>query len=380
MKSERFYCGAVLLIWCCFAQLMRAQGRPSPCSAETQGLAGEPPPVIMNGGGWYVSVAADVDLRLTLPGDRSVYHEGEIIPLRLAFTTTAKEKYTSSTRTYDRSGRLDLETFCVTPDTGRDPLEDYYGSGVFTGFVGGGISGLDRVLNRVPYIVDEELNEWKSLPPGSYTLRVASDRVELTRPGATGPSKGPVLVLSNAVTFQVVAATPQWQAEQLAYALSLLAEKQGNLTQDQFEQIQHAMRVLRFLGSEASTRELARRFWFHDQPTGPPHVPGVGYPASEFYQSQLARSFWDLKAGLIGSACRAVAIRELNAAIDDHQHPATRAMVETLALLEIQSKTEYKLRPYDSSPREEWEKRRQAKVAAYNNTVDALWKRASSTR
>jgi hypothetical protein len=182
------------------------------------------------------------------------------------------------------------------------------------------------------------------------------------------------------VTFQVVAATPQWQAERLARALSVLDAKQDKVTQDEFEQIQQAMRVLRFLGSEAATRELARRFWFHDQPPGPPHIPGVGYPASEGYQSELDRSSWDFKAGLIGSPYRAVAIRELNATIDDHQHPATRAMVETLALLEIQSKAEYKLRPYDSRPREEREKQRQAKVTAYNNTVGTLWKRVSSRR
>jgi hypothetical protein len=330
--------------------------------------------------GWYLSVPADVDLRLTLEDGKSVYHEGEIIPLKLVVTTAAKQKYTANTRTSDRSGRLDLETFCVAPDIGRDPLEDYYRSGIWTAFAGGGLSGGDRVLSRVPYVVNEELNEWVSLPPGRYSLHVASGRVELIRPGATWPGTGPVLVLSNSVTFQVVAATPQWQAEQLAKALSLLVAKQGKLTQDEFEQIHHAIRVLRFLGSEAATRELARRFWFHDRPPAPPDVPGVGDPVSEFYQAQLERSFWGFKAGLIGSPCRAVAIRELNAMIDDRHHPATRAMVETLALLEIQSNAEYKLRPYDSGPRAEWENQRQAKVAAYNKTVDALWNRVSSKR
>ena len=66
--------------------------------------------------------------------------------------------------------------------------------------------------------------------------------------------------------------------------------------------------------------------------------------------------------------------------IDDHQHAATRGMVETLALLEIQSKTENRFLPYDCSRKEEWENPRQAKVAAYNKLVDALWKRVSSTR
>lgn len=182
------------------------------------------------------------------------------------------------------------------------------------------------------------------------------------------------------MTFQVVAATPQWQSEQLTLALSVLDAKRDKLTQAQSDKIQHAERVLRFLGSEASTRKLARRFWFYDRPPGPSRTPGVGYPESEFYQSVLDHGFWNFKAGLIGSPFRKVAIEELNAMIDDHQHSATRAMVETLALLEIQSKAEYRLLPYDSSRKEEWEKQHQAKVAAYNEIVDTIWKRVSSTR
>jgi hypothetical protein len=73
-------------------------------------------------------------------------------------------------------------------------------------------------------------------------------------------------------------------------------------------------------------------------------------------------------------------MEELKAMMDDHQHPATRAMVETLALLEIQSKTEYRFLPYDSSRKEEWEKQHQAKAAAYNEVVQTLWKRVSSPR
>jgi hypothetical protein len=381
MKFEWPFCAVVLLICACFAHLATAQTGPSPCSAETQRNTGGTPPVMVLRQGWYVSLAADVDLRLTLQGNKSVFYEGEIIPLKLVFTTNAKQKYTANTRTYDRSGRLDLESFCVTPDTGSDPLEDYYGSGIWSAFQGGGISSGDRALTRAPYVINEELNEWKSLKPGRYTLRVVSGRVDLIRSGATGPGEGPILVLSNAVTFQVIAATPQWQAEELARAVSLLDTKHENLTQGQFEQIRRAMRVLRFLGSEAATRELARRFWSHDRPPGSPHGPDVIYPASQFYQSQIDRSSWDFRAGLIASPCRAVAIRELNAAIDNHEHPATRAMVETLALLEIQSKVEYKVQKTDDrKPGEEWEKRRQAKIAAYNNIVDTLWKQVTSTR
>src|ERR1700693_2120970 len=102
-----------------------------------------------------------------------------------------------------------------------------------------------------------------------------------------------------------------------------------------------ALRVLRFLGSEASTRELARRFWFYDRQRQV-HPISAEYPINPFfYGYERSQDYWDIKAGLIASPYRAVAIEALTAAIHDPQHPATRAMVETLALLEIQSKPEY---------------------------------------
>jgi hypothetical protein len=148
-----------------------------------------------------------------------------------------------------------------------------------------------------------------------------------------------------------------------------------NPTPTEIEQTEHAVRVLRFLGSAASTRELARRFWSHDQQGS--RTPGVTYPSLGFYRYDRSRSYWDFKAGLIGSPYRAVAIQELTAAIDDPRHPATRAMAETLALLEIQSNPEYPrfLLRYNESDRDEWERQRQAKAVAYNDLVAKLLKR-----
>jgi len=54
-----------------------------------------------------------------------------------------------------------VETFCVEPDRGRDPLADYYESGLF-GFMGGGLGG-EHALDQTPYVVALELNEWQSL-------------------------------------------------------------------------------------------------------------------------------------------------------------------------------------------------------------------------
>jgi hypothetical protein len=316
-----------------------------------------------------VSAAADVTLKLTLKGGQSVYHEGEIIPLDLAFAASSEKKYSLDTRTSDHSGRFFFDSFCLAPD-GRDPLGDYFGSGIWLGFAAGG-PGSTCTLGHVPCVVTVELNEWKSLAPGDYTLRVVSGR-----------SHGSLAVVSNAAAFKVVAATPEWQAEQLAYALSLLDAKHSKLTQKDFEQMQHAVRIVRFLGSPAATRELARRFWAYGRQSGVPQGGAPGpHPEDDVWRFLLDRNYWDFKFGLIGSPHREVAIKELAKAIDDPQHPATREMVETLALLQVQSNPEYpRLLPYDSGNRDGWEKHQRAKKAAYDNAVDGLWARVGAKR
>jgi hypothetical protein len=71
-----------------------------------------------------------------------------------------------------------MEVFCIDPDTGEDPLSDYFNGAM--GFIGGGLRG-EQDLSRKLYPINLELNEWKSLPPGSYRLCIVSHR-------ATGPT------------------------------------------------------------------------------------------------------------------------------------------------------------------------------------------------
>jgi hypothetical protein len=186
----------------------------------------------------------------------------------------------------------------------------------------------------------------------------------------------------------------------LASALAVLDADHTKDTPSDIERTEQAVRVLRFLGSEASTRELARRFWSYDRQRQV-HPISAEYPINPFfYGYERSQDYWDIKAGLMASPYRAVAIEELTAAIHDPQHPATRAMVETLALLEIQSKPEYPrfipMRQYgqvelqSSTPEcpflflpcasgpSKFEKQRQAKGAAYNDLVAELLKQGSN--
>jgi hypothetical protein len=337
---------ALLLVCCFYTYALRAQEGAARCNPNR-------------------AVPSDVTLKLGLKDGQAVYREGEIITLELAFTSSAKSRFIN-TRTYDRSGQLNEEYFCISPE-GRDPLQDYFGSGIYGAFVGGGIGGY-QTLGAAPYVIKEELNEWKSLSPGAYTLRVVSQR-------ASVPD-----LASNEVRFQVVPATPEWQSKELVRALALLDADHKKLTETEYEQTKHAERVLRFLGSEAATSELARRFWFHDQQWFRPtiHTPGTAHPNYVEYEYQLSVDLSNFEFGLIGSPHRELAIQELEVAIHDRQHSATPAMLQTLALLEIMSNSEYQIPPYDGSANEEWKKqweaRRQVRADAYKDLVTKLSK------
>ena len=344
-----WFCLAMALACSSLTQSVQAQERIDPCKRP-------------------VPSPATGTAKLTLKGGQSVYHEGEIIPLELTFTYRLVQYR-------PRAGRnLRHFSFCLTP-RGRDPLQDDEESGLWGGAGGSFISDYEVFDPGAAYVDNMVLNDSKSVPPGNYSLRLG---------------------ISNEVKFQVLPATPEWQAEQLASALAVLDTDHTKDTPSEIERTNQAVRVLRFLGSEASTRELARRFWFYDRQRQV-HPKSAEYPINLFfYGYERTQHYWDIKAGLIASPYREVAIQELTTAIHDPQHPATRAMVETLALLEIQSKPEYPrfipMRQYNQvelqSPTPDcpflflpcaghpnkFEIQRQAKGAAYNDLVAELLK------
>lgn len=281
---------------------------------------------------------ADVTLNLTLVEGRSVFQSGEIVRLQLEFTSPTPAKYFVDTRTYDRSGRLMIDAMCLEPDT-ADPLNDYFGSGLF-GFIGGGLGGQQELGT---YEASLELNEWKSLLPGSYRLRIVSHRVSrVAGSDDSSHSVVPIPLASNTIDFQVVSARPAWQAEVVA-----AAERELDIGAAESTAAKHAARTLRFLGSEHAAKALARRFYSLQQPNG-----------------------WDLMFGLVASPYRAQVIQAMKAAIGDPGHPITREFVETLALLEIESDPDYRLPPYHKGGEERYRKLQDAKRVAFATLRD----------
>jgi hypothetical protein len=211
-----------------------------------------------------------VRLSIRIAGGASQFHVGEVIPIELAFSASGNDTYQMSTRTFDRSGRLDTERFHVSPP-GRDPLLNYYQGdyGSWHAFMGGGPDGFHN-LSGEPRLIVEDLNEWVALgKPGRYSLYVTSDRVS-----RLAESKAEAVELrSNTIEFDVVEADAAWQDQVLRSAVSTIGDASSSP-----EQKQAAIRRLRFLDSPASASELIRLLT----------APGDG-------------SRWDFFAGLMGS-------------------------------------------------------------------------------
>lgn len=295
-----------------------------------------------------VNSPSDLVLDLSLKNGQAVFREGEIIALWAKFTAKVNNKYTVR---ISSGGPLAVgNTFCISPNRGWNPLLGFPVGAM--GFGSGGLSS-GQPLGLKPFAIGLEVNEWRSLPPGSYRLSIVSRQVYASASGkpVPFPSLGQNITLrSNNVEFQVVPADPQWQAAQLAAIVNTLDTPSST-----YEEKKHAVHVLRFLGSEAATRELARRFWSTDQPFG-----------------------WDMQLGLFASPHRATAMREMKAALDDPDHPITQAFVRTLVSLEMQSDPKLQILLYDEKNKEAWNREYQQHLAEFYRRVASHMAEAAS--
>jgi len=255
-----------------------------------------------------VSSPRDLAMELTVNGGQSVFQQGEIIPLRVRCSSGSKSKYLFNNRNYDRSGRLDgPDSICIQPNPGTDPLDDYFHS--YGGFMGGGLFSEQQVTAK-PISTALELNEWVTLPPGEYRLRVLSKRISL---GSEGNYKtwdhASVPVQSDWISFRITKPEPAWQLSTLRDATTTLDS--ASSTPDQEE---HAARVLRFLNSEDAARDLARRFWKSE-----------------------GNLRWNFEAGLYGTPFRRTAIQEMKTVLRESRDGTRDWFIDVLVNLEMQS-------------------------------------------
>ncbi len=272
------------------------------------------------------------------------FHVGQLISVELAFRALIPNTYDMSTRNYDRSGRLNIERFHVTPP-GRDPLENYYSIG---GFMGGGL-GNQRVLSSEQETMQEDLNEWVALDqPGHYSLYVTSGRVSRR----DGIKNEPVELRSNSLEFDVVPADPAWRQQTISSALATLSIESSSE-----DEKRAAVRTLRFLDTPESVRALV-------------HLLG----------SQSDHDVWNEVAGLAGSRYQNVAVRELEQQMKAPDVALTADYLYILAKLKSQLDHE-PIPPYPEKDTEQqtvWRERMQAREKELGKLQDALFEETTT--
>jgi hypothetical protein len=280
-----------------------------------------------------------VSLTIRFADGTSRFHVGEIIPVELSFKASIPDMYDMEMRNYDRSGRLNIEGFHVTPP-GRDPLERYYSTGAF---MGGGLGGA-RELSSEPQVMREELNEWIALDkPGHYSLYVTSGRVTRRTPSEAEP----VELRSNSLEFDVVAADAAWQQQTLGTAIATL-----NMESSTEAEKTAALQVLRFLDTPASVHELVFRLGTRGD-----------------------RSSWDEIAGLAGSRYQNLVVQELERQMSAPDIALTGDYLYILAKLKAQLDHD-PLPPYPQSDAEQqkiWNERMQAREKELKELLDSLY-------
>jgi HEAT repeat protein len=292
----------------------------------------------------YPQEDSGASLTIRFADGTSLFHVGEIIPIELSFRASSSDAYDMETRNYDRSGRLNIEQFQVTPP-GRDPLQAYFAN---SAFAGGGLGG-PRMLSNEPQIMREDLNEWVALDrPGHYSVDVTSGRV--SRRNANKDAQ--VELRSNLLEFDIVTADPAWQEQTVRSAASTL-----NMGSSTTEEKSAAMRSLRFLDTPASVHELVRLLGEQSDGAG-----------------------WDEVAGLAGSRNQSLVVRELEQQMGDADIALTWSYLNALARLKFQLDNE-PLPPYpqkDTEQQKIWNAQRQTHDKKLGELTDALYRQATS--
>lgn len=280
--------------------------------------------------------AAGPELRISTKS--TTFRQGEVIPIQLSFTSPLPNRYQINLARYDRSGRMSYEQFVIHPTEGtEDPLSLYFDS--IDGFMGGGLTTF-KFLSSIPTNISLNLNEWVTFDkPGNYELKVVSRRVDDTQAGGD-PYRNTVYLESNSIDLRIVRASPAWQQQQLANILSALGQGRQSENYDPKENYWQALTALRYLGTEAAARALARRL-----------------------RSDNNNVDFNCMFGLIGSPSRAAGLDEMDNLLEDPDFPVSSIFLSTMAILPLDS---------SDSPQSLRHQREQSLAALYQRLASAI--------
>jgi hypothetical protein len=251
---------------------------------------------------------SDITFQVATRNNQARFRIGEVINLELRFSSTTARKYHLDTASYDRSGRMGIEQFDVSPATGwTDPLAVYFHA--FAGFMGGGLRGT-KDLSAQPEVIELQLNEWVRFDqPGRYRVTIDSGRIFT---GGLGTPVPPIRVKSNPIDIEIVPADPQWERQTLRAAVEALEGKSippsavpvaPTVQRD-------ALKMLRYLGTPAAAVDLAERLGDND-------------------------TSGDLAFGLIGSPAHNAALHEMERLLDDSDFPVQSRFLTALSVVAL---------------------------------------------
>jgi hypothetical protein len=243
-----------------------------------------------------------VRVTLSISGARE-FQVGERIPLDLTFTSAIPDRYGLDMAHYDRSGRMNSESFDLEPREGwSDPLSDYYNSGLFD-FMGGGLRGIPK-LGSEPITLHLDLNEWVRFErPGHYRLVVKSNRVIVGRDEKKHTMGEHAQVASNSVEFDILRPSSDWIGQQVATAIA-------NLRSEDDDKRREAARSLRFLGTNAAVDAMVERVRGEEN----------GFDG-------------EFEFGLIGAPDRKYVVAAMHQQLLNTSQPITSSFIQTLAVL-----------------------------------------------
>ncbi|MGD0630621.1 MAG: hypothetical protein ABR987_14915 [Terracidiphilus sp.] len=188
----------------------------------------------------------EVQLTVAVKGGQAFFRQGEMIPLVISYTAAEPHRFWRD--------EPDATHFCVDPAV-PDPLEAHFKR---RNFMGGGLFSWHE-LDVKPSLAEATLNERLKFAPGRYRVYAATSSVwhaagagEQNAANEMGDGRIHETVRSNTIEFEVQPSSAEWQQEQLQSAVATLVGPSST------EDAKRAARVLRFLDTKASAKELAK--------------------------------------------------------------------------------------------------------------------------
>jgi HPt (histidine-containing phosphotransfer) domain-containing protein len=289
-----------LLLFCC--RLASAQDEAGFEAARLKAAAANPP---------------GVTLILSLPGGRTQFHRGEMIPLSAVFTNTSPNKYDLNTDPGNRDLQWNSDSFHVDHSAGAaDPLPVYYDHEFGEGYSGGGPQF--QPLTASPVAIPYTLNEWLRFDaPGHYRVYLTSGRIIDTakRQQNTLWFLGCATV-SNAVEVDILPDDPIWDAQTLQAALPLYNAQGYNSRTDAAQQA--AIRTVRFLDTPDAARTMIAR-----------------YSTFSDFDFANARTYNQTQLGLFGFQQPDFVISEMKRRISKPDFPISEQFISDLAQVQF---------------------------------------------